>query len=117
MLQFIAISIGAASPSQRIVRICCFKGLSVYVEKLTLPSLIFPQDRDRADAAPDAFTPAKLLSFVTDIKILASCIQFFSATLSTYSLGYFLPTILRSMGFSTAESQVLIAPPHVFCII
>jgi len=74
-------------------------------------------ERDRADAAPDAFTWAKFFSYVLDIKLWACATQFFAATLGSYSLSYFLPTILRSMGFSVANSQILVAPPYVWALI
>lgn len=97
-------------------------------------------ERDRADAAPDAFAWAKFFSYVLDIKIWACATQvriedgsfaaahpctdaillpwqFFAATLGGYSLNYFLPTILRGMGFSAAHSQLLVAPPDVWAII
>lgn len=74
-------------------------------------------ERDRADAVPDAFTWAKLFSYALDIKLWSYAIQTFSAALSLYSLSYFLPTILRSMGFSVAESQLLVSPPSLLALV
>lgn len=79
--------------------------------------MLFAQERDRADALPDALTWAKFLSYLTDIKIWASCLQFFTATYSSHSLGAFLPTILSGMGFNVALSQLLITPPCIFSVL
>jgi hypothetical protein len=39
--------------------------------------------------------------------------EYSSLTTQSYSLGYFLPIILRdNMGFSVGESQMLTAPPY-----
>lgn len=57
---------------------------------------------------PQAFT--LLISY--------SCIQYFVAASSVYSLAFFQPIILRQgMGFSYALSQVLSSPPYMFAII
>jgi len=50
---------------------------------------------------------------LTDI----SCIQYFVAASSVYSLGFFQPIILRDgMGFSYARAQLLSSPPFVFTV-
>lgn len=74
-------------------------------------------ERDRADAAPDAFTWSKFASYAIDIKLWSFAIQFFSATLGSYSLSYFLPGILASMGFGVRDSQILVAPPYVWALV
>jgi hypothetical protein len=49
----------------------------------------------------------------TDI-FFSSCILYFIAASSVYSLAYFFPIILREgMGFSYAKAQLLSSPPYV----
>jgi MFS family permease len=46
-----------------------------------------------------------------------SCIQYFVAASSVYSLAFFQPIILRDgMGFSYAKAQLLSSPPYVFTV-
>jgi MFS family permease len=48
----------------------------------------------------------------------ASCVQYFIATSSVYSLVFFQPIILREgMGFAYAKAQLLSSPPYVFAVI
>lgn len=73
--------------------------------------------RDRGDATPDPLTLAKCGQYALDLKTWVFGIMFFGATLASYALSYFLPTILQSMGFNNMESQLLFAPPKVWGII
>jgi MFS family permease len=46
-----------------------------------------------------------------------SCIQYFVAASSVYSLAFFQPIILRQgMGFSYAKAQLLSSPPYIFTV-
>ena len=46
-----------------------------------------------------------------------SCILYFIAASSVYSLAFFFPIILRQgMGFSYAKAQLLSSPPYVFAV-
>jgi MFS family permease len=46
-----------------------------------------------------------------------SCIQYFVAASSVYSLAFFQPIILRNgMGFSYAKAQLLSSPPYIFTV-
>lgn len=73
--------------------------------------------RDRGDAVPDAMTTKKFLNYAIDFKPWLFGIFLCSSTLGAYSMSYFLPVILQSMGFNNAESQLLTAPPAVFVAI
>jgi MFS family permease len=46
-----------------------------------------------------------------------SCMQYFVAASSVYSLAFFQPIILRNgMGFSYAKAQLLSSPPYIFTV-
>ncbi|KAK2743950.1 hypothetical protein FQN55_006999 [Onygenales sp. PD_40] len=69
---------------------------------------------DRKDTAPTRFRIGEYLAHALDLKIWGFAALFGLTTVNTYSIAYFLPLILKNgMGFSTAASQCLIAPPYV----
>ncbi|QIW97106.1 hypothetical protein AMS68_002624 [Peltaster fructicola] len=71
-------------------------------------------ENDRRDAIPEPFSWRVYLEGCADIKIWAFAALFGLTTTVTYAIAYFLPIILQvGMGFSTAASQCLIAPPYV----
>ncbi|KAF5969016.1 major facilitator superfamily transporter [Fusarium bulbicola] len=56
----------------------------------------------------------KQLKLLEDWKIAVYCLQYYVVASSIYSLGYFLPLILReSLGFSYTKAQLLFSPPYV----
>lgn len=73
--------------------------------------------RDRGDAKPDPLTMKKFLTYLCDVKLWVWGFMFGSSTVGSYSLAYFLPAILASMGFDNALAQILMAPPYVWCIV
>jgi MFS family permease len=55
--------------------------------------------------------------YLPAILTISSCIQYFVAASSVYSLAFFQPIILRDgMGFSYAKAQLLSSPPYVFTV-
>ncbi|PGG97763.1 hypothetical protein GX51_07144 [Blastomyces parvus] len=69
---------------------------------------------DRQDTAPTKFNIGEYIAHAWDLKIWGFAALFGLTTVNTYSIAYFLPLILKNgMGFSTAASQCLIAPPYV----
>ena len=72
---------------------------------------------DRKDAVADTMTWAKAKTYACDLKLWLFGFFFCSSTLGSYSLAYFLPVILAQMGFTSIESQLLVAPPYVWCVI
>lgn len=74
-------------------------------------------ERDRGDATPDPLTGRKLIKYALEPKPWIFGIMFASTTLASYSMAYFLPTILQGMGFSNMLSQILYAPPKIWGII
>lgn len=55
--------------------------------------------RDRGDSVVDPMTKAKFLSYMCEPKIWVFSLWFCITTLGTYAMSYFLPRILKSMGF------------------
>ncbi|CAK9784065.1 unnamed protein product [Cutaneotrichosporon oleaginosum] len=73
--------------------------------------------RDRGDSEADPMTKAKFISYLCEPKIWLFAVWFCVTTLGTYSMSYFLPRILRGMGFTDTMSQVLLAPPYVWAVV
>ncbi|KAF9529668.1 major facilitator superfamily domain-containing protein [Crepidotus variabilis] len=69
-------------------------------------------DDDRGDALPDPLTTQKVLHHLKDWTIWAYGLMFLLASLPSYSQSFFLPIILKGMGWSTTASLLLSAPPY-----
>ena len=75
-------------------------------------------EKDRHDAIPQQFAIGQYLKHALDLKVWGFAALFMLTTTVTYAIAYFLPIILKDgMGFSTAASQCLIAPPYVLAAI
>lgn len=70
--------------------------------------------RDRGDAKPDPVTLAKVGKYLADWKIWLFGLMFMSATVAAYSLAYFLPVILATMGFTNVQSMLLGMPTNIY---
>lgn len=68
--------------------------------------------KDREDAYTEPFNIKKWARSGLDLKVWGFALIFFCLTATSYSIAYFLPIILRSMGYSIASSQCLVAPPY-----
>ncbi|CCF49372.1 hypothetical protein NDA11_000400 [Ustilago hordei] len=73
--------------------------------------------RDRADAKPDALTWAKAGKYAMDIKVWLYGLMFMCTTMPTYAFAYFLPVILRGLGYSIRDSFLLGAAPYVVAMV
>ncbi|BEJ11525.1 hypothetical protein CspHIS471_0109470 [Cutaneotrichosporon sp. HIS471] len=73
--------------------------------------------RDREDSVPDPVTLAKIGHHLCDWKIWLYGYFLLTATVASYSLAYFLPVILGTMGFSNVETMLLGTPTHVWALI
>ncbi|EKM81127.1 hypothetical protein AGABI1DRAFT_56500 [Agaricus bisporus var. burnettii JB137-S8] len=71
-------------------------------------------EKDRGDSVPDTLTLKKMLLHLRDWKMWAFAIMYFCATVPAYAIGFFVTIILRSMGWSIANSLLLTAPPYIF---
>lgn len=72
---------------------------------------------DRDDADIDKFGFKKWATSGLDPKVWGFALIFCFVTTISYAVAYFLPIILRGMGFSIAASQLLVAPPYVMACI
>ncbi|CAK9785899.1 unnamed protein product [Cutaneotrichosporon oleaginosum] len=73
--------------------------------------------RDRSDAKPDPVTLAKIGQHLCDWKVWLFGYFLMSATVASYSLAYFLPVILGTMGFNNVQTMLLGTPTHVYALI
>ncbi|KAI1259607.1 major facilitator superfamily domain-containing protein [Xylariaceae sp. FL1019] len=73
---------------------------------------------DRGDAEPTPFVLSTYLKGAKDWHIWAYGGMGIGTSTINYSFSYFLPIILnKNLGFSTALSQILVAPPYAFAAI
>lgn len=75
-------------------------------------------DYDRKDAGPpEPFTTRAILTPFLDIKLYAFSLLFFLQNVVSTALSYFIPTILIGMGFTSADSILLYAPPYYYAVV
>lgn len=75
-------------------------------------------NRDREDAGPpEPFKTSAILTPFLDIKLYAFSLLFFLQNVVSTALSYFIPTILIGMGFTSADSILLYAPPYYYAVI
>lgn len=75
-------------------------------------------NNDRGDAVEDKVTASRIFHHLKDWKMYFWAFNLMASTLPGYAYSYFLPVILRDgMGFSTMQSQLLVAPPHIFAAV
>ncbi|KAI4638800.1 hypothetical protein J4E93_009828 [Alternaria ventricosa] len=75
----------------------------------------FVQARLKADSDAtndEAFSWAEVLLAAKDVKIWLYAFAFHTMSLPLYTLSLFLPTIIRDMGYTSAQSQLLTIPPY-----
>ncbi|CAG5158666.1 uncharacterized protein ALTATR162_LOCUS5195 [Alternaria atra] len=80
----------------------------------------FVQARLKADSDAtneEAFSWAEVLVAAKDIKIWLYAFAFHTMSLPLYTLSLFLPTIIRDMGYTSAQSQLLSIPPYAVATI
>ena len=64
-------------------------------------------ERDRGDSKPDALTWAKARKYALDIKCWLYGLMFMCTTMPTYAFAYFLPVILRGLGYTVKDAFLL----------
>lgn len=86
-----------------------------FLSKAEVDFIVARIEKDRHDALPEEFNMKKYLKNALDLKVWGFAAIFMLTTTITYAIAYFLPIILKDgMGFSTAASNCLIAPPYIF---
>ncbi|KAI0382725.1 putative allantoate permease [Hypomontagnella monticulosa] len=65
------------------------------------------------DTVPDktVVTRRDLIDFMKDAKNYFGALMYFSCTVPLYGFGYFTPTIVKSLGYSTVQTQLHSVPP------
>jgi len=69
-------------------------------------------DEDRGDAIPDTLTFEKVKTHLSDWTLWAYGTMFMCAAMPSYAQSFFLPIILKGMGWSQTASLLLSAPPY-----
>lgn len=73
-------------------------------------------EADRGDSVADELTRQKVFTHLKDPLIWAFGLMFLASTVPAYAIAFFITIILKAMGFSTANSLLLTAPPGVFAV-
>lgn len=74
-------------------------------------------ERDRSDSEFDPLTMGKILKYSLDWKVWLYSFFMMSVTLASYAMSYFLPMLLKGMGFNNTEQQLLGTPAHVWGLV
>ncbi|KAJ5256603.1 hypothetical protein N7478_012707 [Penicillium angulare] len=74
--------------------------------------------KNDSDATRDeSFTWSAVLDTFKDPKVWLYCAGFHTMSLPLYTLSLFLPTIIKELGYSAAEAQLLSVPPYAVAFI
>ena len=74
--------------------------------------------KEDSDASQEEkFTWAGVTQALKDPKIWLYCFAFHTTSLPIYTISLFLPTIIKDLGYSAAEAQLLSTPPYVAAFI
>ncbi|RMD41902.1 hypothetical protein DV735_g3204, partial [Chaetothyriales sp. CBS 134920] len=87
---------------------------------LTEPEREFIQTRLSADSDAtqnESFTWANFRKTFTDPKVYLYALGFHTMSLPIYTLSLFLPTIIKSLGYTSAQAQLLSIPPYALAFV
>jgi Major Facilitator Superfamily len=65
----------------------------------------------------EAFTWANVSKAFFDIKVYLYCFGFHTLSLPLYTLSLFLPSIIKALGYTAAQAQLLTVPPYAIAFI
>lgn len=105
------ITVGLAFPVWFLV--CEFPEKAKWLKPDELARLRRLLAEDRAEILEDKMTTAKAIMAFKDWKVWALASLLFFMTSAAYTMSFFTPTILRSLGYNTAMSQILVTPPYI----
>ncbi|KAN0107890.1 putative MFS transporter [Hyaloscypha variabilis] len=81
-------------------------------------SLIYARLKADSDSTADeGFTWKNVAKTFTDIKVYLYCLGFHTMALPLYTLSLFLPTIIKDLGYTSAQAQLLTVPPYSLAFI
>jgi MFS family permease len=81
------------------------------IKYLDLQNLI--REGGRSQEKVDKFRWKELIALVTDYKVYLQVWILFTASTCAYGLKFTLPSITKSMGYTSAQAQLLTIPPYV----
>ncbi|KIK67518.1 hypothetical protein GYMLUDRAFT_257389 [Collybiopsis luxurians FD-317 M1] len=68
-------------------------------------------EADRGDSLRDSLTRTKIIHHLRDWKLWAYGVMYGCSVVPTFTISYFMPIIINGMGFSTADSLLLLQSP------
>ena len=74
-------------------------------------------ERDSDAGRNEKFSWAGVHKALKDPKVYLYCLCFHTMSLPLFTLNLFLPTIIRELGYTAAQAQLLSTPPYVFAFI
>lgn len=73
-------------------------------------------DKD-ATSTSEAFNFSDVFKALRDPKCILYCLAYHTMSLPLYTLSLFLPTIIKSLGYTSGEAQLLTVPPYALATI
>lgn len=71
-----------------------------------------------SDATDDeSFNWSNVKKALTDVKVYLYCLGFHTMSLPLYTLSLFLPSIIRDLGYTSAQAQLLTIPPYAIAFV
>ncbi|KAJ2914365.1 hypothetical protein MD484_g6041, partial [Candolleomyces efflorescens] len=74
-------------------------------------------EADRQDSLPDPITSTQVFKHLCDPFIWLCAFMFFSCMVPFYAMAFFLPVLLRAMGFGLRDSLLLSTPPYLASVV
>ncbi|KAL8719452.1 MAG: hypothetical protein Q9225_003541 [Loekoesia sp. 1 TL-2023] len=79
--------------------------------------LVHRLEKDEGHAKMDRLNKKTLKRILSDWKIWVAALMFFGTCTSTYSLSYYLPTVLKEFGYTSSDAQVQTIPIYAAALV
>lgn len=89
-------------------------GKKAFLTQNELEIVLDRVERDRGDSLPDKLTAAKFWRHIGTWQLWVYGFMFLCCSAPIYAFAYFIQTILKTMGYTTAVVFLLCAPPYLF---
>ncbi|KAI2626886.1 putative allantoate permease [Xylaria nigripes] len=100
--------------------VCDFPTEATWLSE-TEKQFVLNKSHQHGAASEGAITASDLAVFFKDPKTHCGAIMYFCAVVPVYAFAYFTPTIVKTLGFSSIQTQLHSVPPFaaalVFCVI
>lgn len=93
--------------------VCEFPENAKWLKPEELATLRRSLAEDRGEVLEGKMTIDKAMVALKDWKVWALASLLFFLTAAAYTMSFFTPTILSSLGYSVALSQILVTPPYI----